>query len=349
MSRTYRTVFIGCGHRGSAHAGGVAADSRYQVAALADIKPEAAEGLKAKHGWDKAAIYADYRQMLEKEKPDVAIACLWTPLHLPVVRDCMEAGVPIVLSEKPVAPTWGEYQEMARVAEKTGCQLTFCHQRRFAKGNQLARQLIAEGRFGKIERMDLYSPRHLLDCGTHTFDQALSFNGESPAKWVLGAVDVSETFAYFNVRAEIMAAGTLVFENGVRATIQVGGPDMDQGSGVRVIGSDGFIEVLWDGQLRRAVVYSDPSWQPPAWEETGMNAQMVGVLRDALDAYEAGREPELSYKKAVRAGEIIFAFYESVRRNARVELPLIGVTDNPFLTMRESGAFADTEKKREKV
>ena len=38
--------------------------------------------------------------------------------------------------------------------------------------------------------------------------------------------------------------------------------------------------------------------------------------------------------------EIIFAFYESVRRHARIELPLTGVLDNPFLSMRAAGAFA---------
>ena len=43
--------------------------------------------------------------------------------------------------------------------------------------------------------------------------------------------------------------------------------------------------------------------------------------------------------KSFRATEIIFALYESVRRHARIELPLTGVTDNLFLTMLERGEF----------
>ena len=151
---------------------------------------------------------------------------------------------------------------MARIAEASGCQLTFCHQRRFSAGNKAIRRWIAEGRFGAIERMDLYSPPNLLDCGTHTVDQALSYLGDIAVKWVLGAVDASKTISYFNVSAECMAVGTIVFENGVRAALQVGGPDMDFWGGVRVIGSEGFVQADWGGVISRAVVYRDPAWQP---------------------------------------------------------------------------------------
>lgn len=337
MSRTYRVGMIGCGKRARAHVPALQADERCEVAALADVNEDAAASMKEDFSLD-AAVYTDPGQMLAKESPEVVVACLWTPLHLPVIRNCVEAKVRAVLSEKPMAPTWGESVEIARLAEHSGCLLTFCHQRRFAKGNIEARRLIGEGRFGELLRMDLYSPPNLLDCGTHTFDQALSFNGETPAKWALGAVDASETIRWFDVSAEKMAVGTVVFQNGVRANIQVDGPDADMHTGVRAIGSEGFIEVAWDGQFGRAVVYDDPSWRPPAMEDDKAD-HMVGVVRDALDCLESGAEPQLSYRKALRAAEIIFALYESVRRRARVELPLVGVTDNPFVSMLEAGEF----------
>lgn len=336
MSKVYTVGMIGCGKRARAHLVGLEAEQRCKVTALVDTDRDKAEAMNADSGFG-AAIYTDHKEMLAGEAPEIVITCLWTPLHLPVFRDCAEAGVKAVLSEKPMAPTWHDCLEMAGIAEESGCLLTFCHQRRFAKGNLLAGQMIEQGRFGQIERMDLYSPPNLLDCGTHTFDQALSFNGESPARWVLGAVDASEPIKWFDVRAEAMAVGCIVFQNSVRANVQVGGPGKDMVTGVRVIGSEGFIEVGWDGNYRRTVVYDEPEWSPPEVSDSREEA-MIGVVRNAVDCLETGEEPELSYQKALRASEIIFALYESVRRHARVQLPL-ETEDNAFLTMLENGDF----------
>lgn len=328
MDTTYRVAMIGCGGRGRAHVTGIQADRRLQVIALADANRAAAETFNNDYGF-AATVYTDYRELLERERPDIVVACLWTPLHLPVYRDCAAAGVQAVLSEKPMAPTWGECLELARIAEDSGCQLTFSHQRRFAKGNRVVRDLIAGGVFGEIKRLDLYSPPNLLDCGTHTIDQALSFLGETPVKWALGAVDTSKLLSWFDVRAESTAVGTLVFENGVRAALQCGGPDMDMWGGVRVIGSAGFIEVFWGGEFGQAAVYAQPDWKPPVVEDKD-DQHMVGLVRNAVDCLESGAEPECSYQKALRASAAIFALYESVRRRARVELPLEGVLDNPL-------------------
>lgn len=337
MSNTYKVALIGCGHRGKEHARGMKAESRCNVVALVDLLVPAAEAINNEFGFG-AAIYTDYKEMLAKEKPDLVIIALWTHLHLPVFKDCAMAGVKTILSEKPMSATWGGCLDMAHIAEETGCQLSFCHQRRFAKGNRLVRQMINEGRFGKLCRMDLYSPPHLLDCGTHTFDQAISYNNEVPVKWVLGAVDCNNPVSFFDVKAESMAVGTLVFRNGVRANIQVGGPDQDMWGGVRVIGTDGFIEAYWDGNFGKGAIYSDPTWQPPEMSSE-IDYEMEDVMHNVVDCMESGEETEISYKKALRAAEIIYAFYESVRQNKRMELPLSGINDNPFITMLENREF----------
>ncbi len=331
---TFRVAFIGCGRRARQHLVGIKADPRCRVVALADVSREAARAMneEAELG---AAEYGDHVHMLAKEKPDVVVTCLWTPLHLPVFRDCVSAGVRAVLCEKPMAPTWGECLAMSRLAEESGCQLTFSHQRRFAAGNRLVRRWLAEGRFGDIRHMDLYAPQNLLDCGTHTFDQAMSFNGESPATSVLGAIDTTKLIEWFGVKAENMATGLVTFANGVHATFQFGVPGRDMTTGVRVHCSGGIVEVDWDGQIRRAVVYADPGWScPPTPDDR--DEHMTGVVRNALDSLESGVEPELSHRKALRAAEVIFALYESVRRRRVVTLPLES-RDHPLLSMLEQG------------
>ena len=328
----YKVAFIGCGKRAAQFAEGVARDKRCRVVALADPSEENRRSLKEAFGWS-AELFGDHREMLSAARPEVVIGALWTPLHLPVYRDCVSAGVRSYLSEKPMAPTWAESLEMARIAEQGGCQLTFCHQRRFSLRNRTVRRLLTEGRFGRIERLDLYSPCSLLDCGTHTFDQALSFLGDVSAKSVLGAIDVTGDRLSFSVPVESHASGCVVFEGDIPASVVSSmRPCQDMGSGLRVLGSLGMIEVLWDGEVRRACIYDDPAWRFP---DPGPNSQgevMEAVVREVLDSLESGVESDISWQKALRATEIIFAFYESARRRERIHLPL-GPTDDSLGAM----------------
>lgn len=334
----YRVAVIGCGGRGREHAIALEKDERVELVALADPKTEAAEALRAELELE-AAVFGDHRDLLASAKPDAVALCLWTPLHLPVLRECVEAGVRLVLSEKPMAPTLGESRKMVELAKSAGVQLTFCHQRRFAEGNQRARRWLSEGLFGQVERMDLFSVMNLLDCGTHSIDQALSFAGESPGVWAMGGWDTSEFKQWFGLPFERMFAGFFRLESGVQCTIRCGTPEQVLWGGVRVTGSEGFFEVFWDGELHRAVRYADPGWAPEPLPEANHDLTMDRAMRDSFDAWEQGREPELSADKALRAAEIIFGLYESVRRHQAVELPVAELEDNPYLSMLEAGAF----------
>lgn len=329
--KTYSVAVIGCGGRARAHVPGINADRRLKVTALADVRAESAAAFNTETGYG-ANVYTDYAELLRQEKPDVVIITLWTALHLPVIRACMEAGVQAILSEKPMAATWDECQEIAALADNSGVLLVFSHQRRFASGNLKVRELLNAGAFGKIERMELFSPPHLLDCGTHSMDQALSFNNEIGVAWVHGAVDLTDTVNYFNVPAEGVFTGVFRFENGVHGSIRTGTLDMDMWGGVRVTGTDGFAEVFWDGDIRRAAKYSDPSWTFPV-PDAVPDEQMIGLVKNAVDCLASGAEPELSYKRALKAGEILFAFYKSAQTHRRVLLPLTGVTGNPVWEM----------------
>lgn len=345
--KVYKVGLIGCGGRGNLHAGALAKVDRLKVVALCDIVPRKAMFMNMRYNFD-AAVYEDYHKMLAEQELDLVITCLWTPLHLPVLKDVVNAGVRMVHSEKPVAPTWNEYLETYYLASKMGVKLTFAHQRRYAQGNRYVRKLINDGVFGKIQRMELYSTPHLLDCGTHTFDQAFSFNNESPVKWVLGNGDVTNPISYFEVPAESSFVGHFEYENGVMGSIKVGmagsytnpaAGDQDMTTGVRVIGDKGFISALWDGEITRAVVYDDPSFKVdelPPYENDAGETQIPVMLEAIVESLDSDVPAEIDFRNAVRAGEVIFAFYESMRQHKKIYLPLIGQGDSPIAKMIEA-------------
>jgi UDP-N-acetyl-2-amino-2-deoxyglucuronate dehydrogenase len=293
------------------------------------VNQTSAESAKGDFGFEQAATFTNHKVMLDAVKPEMVITSLWTALHLPIFRDCVDAGVKCVHSEKPMAQTWGECREMADLAKSSGVVLTFSHQRRFAEGSLLARKWMQEGVFGAPLRLEMFSPPHFLDCGTHTFDQAMSMMNESPGRWIMAAADTSTRVNYFDVPAEGICTANLVFENGVRGTIQCGGPDMEIWGGLRLTGEKGFFEISWDGEFRNVRVYDDPAFVVPTIQPDG-EGQMRAMMSHILDCYESGIESEVSLQKAMRAAEIIFTGYESIRRRERLEIPCLDFDDNPI-------------------
>jgi hypothetical protein len=99
-----------------------------------------------------------------------------------------------------------------------------------------------------------------------------------------------------------------------------------------------MLEVAAPDSRLRLLGGGAPGWQEVPLDEVagGIEGAIGAGIADLLAGLESGAEPELSSHKALRATELIFATYESVRRRARVDLPL-DAEDNPFLSLLEGG------------
>ncbi len=332
---TYRAALIGCGGRGRANAEFIRDNPQLELVAVVDPNRKAAEAVREEPGLEDVAVFTNHEEMLRKVHPEFCTICVWTGLHLPLFRDCAGSGVRAVFLEKPMAETWGDSREIARIADETGCRLSFCHQRRFCRGNEIARELIADGLLGDLIRMDLYSPNGLLDCGTHTIDQAFSYLADEPGvKWVHGAIDISDTFEAFGIPDGIMFTGTMMYDSGVLANVYCSMPDADHWTGVKVFGTKGFMEFDWVGKVNKYAICDRPGFVPPEIVEEKSDP-MRKSYEDVVQSLESDTENMLHYKKALRTTEVIFAFYESIRARRRVELPLKGVDGHPLVELLE--------------
>jgi predicted dehydrogenase len=70
-------------------------------------------------------------------------------LHVEHALQCIAAGVPMLL-EKPVAPTVAEAETLVQEAERTGARILIGHHRAHSPIMARAKQLIDEGRLGKL-------------------------------------------------------------------------------------------------------------------------------------------------------------------------------------------------------
>lgn len=318
------------------HAAGYETHPQCEIVAAVDIIADKAKALAAAHA-PAATVYTDYPKMLKAEKPDLVSVCLWPRLHAPAVLACVRAGAKAVHCEKPMAPTWGEALKMAAACEKAGVQLTFGHQRRFLPAFRRARELAQAGVIGDLVRLE-GSCHNMIDWGTHWLDMMFFMNSETPAVWVLGQIDARQWHEVFGLPFEHQAICEFKFQNGVRGILFTG-EDCGIGCSIRLVGSDGVIELRESAPPLWVRGKGDGKWKTPKVEGHLHGGEAVGwAVHDVVDSLIAGREPELSARRALQATEVIFATYESARRRGRVDLPL-KQKDSAYLSMLESGEF----------
>jgi len=273
--------------------------------------------------------------MLAEESLDIVSVCTWPHLHSALTIAAAQSGVKAIHCEKPMATTWGEAKEMARVCEENGVKLTFNHQRRFLGSFQAARAQVQAGAIGELTRIE-GNCGDLYDWGTHWLDMFFFYNGEKAAKWVLAQVDSREERKIFGVPMENQGLCEFQFENGVRAFLATG-KDSNEPAAHRLIGTEGMIEVQGNAPHVRLMNGAANGWQTIEQPDDLHGPDAVErAIADVVDALAAGRESMLSARNALRSTEVIFAAYESSRRRGRVDLPLMR-DDNAFASMLERG------------
>ncbi len=161
MSKKYRVGIIGVCH---VHVHNVAMifkrHPRVELVACADTTPLVLELSKAPYtrAWNRDYLvnqvgipnaYDDYRQMLEKEKLDIAVCNSENSKHPEVVEACGAAGVHVCV-EKPMAASLRDAMQMVRAAEASGIKVLIHWYMPFSPLMRRAKALLDEGAIGQI-------------------------------------------------------------------------------------------------------------------------------------------------------------------------------------------------------
>jgi predicted dehydrogenase len=357
MPDTYRIGVIGHTKRGDY---GHGIDTVWKdipnakVVAVADADAnglaEAAKRLAA----EKA--FRDYREMLDKVKPDIVSICpRWLDQHRDMVLAAAQRGIHAYM-EKPLCRTLREADEMIAACERTHTRVALAHQTRYSPKLAVVKRLIAEGKIGRVLE---YRGRGKEDS-----------RGGGEDLWVLGS-HVMDLIRYFGGHPRWCFASVMQNGKPVTAADVKDGPEgigplagdaiqsmyrMADGStayfgshkgatgrvsrfGLTILGSAGVIEIL-TGFLPNVQFLDDPSWSPgrtkAAWREVtsagigepepldegGLHAGNVVAVKDLIAAIEENREPKCSIYEARGAIEMIVACFESHRIVGPVKLPL---------------------------
>lgn len=128
------------------------------VAAICDLDRARAQQLADQYNIPQ--VYTDWREMLERERPDVVSVCLPNALHRDLTIAALEAGAH-VLCEKPLATSVAEAREMFDAARKAGRVLMAAQHYRFEAGARAIKRVIDSGALGEIYHAEANALRRL--------------------------------------------------------------------------------------------------------------------------------------------------------------------------------------------
>ncbi|MDD6263254.1 MAG: Gfo/Idh/MocA family oxidoreductase [Clostridiales bacterium] len=201
----FRTAVIGCGGIANGkHLPSLKAISGVELIAFCDLIPERAEKAAKEYGVEGARVYTDYRELLEKEKPDVVHVCTPNRAHCEISCAAMEAGCH-VLCEKPMAICAADARKMLETSRRTGKTLSIGYQSRYRADSQYLKAECEKGALGEIYYAKAHAVRRravptwgvflneyeqgggpLIDIGTHALDLTLWMMDNYRPKYCVG-------------------------------------------------------------------------------------------------------------------------------------------------------------------
>jgi predicted dehydrogenase len=308
----------------------MAAIAEIDVVAACDIAAAARDRFVEQWSgrWPGLRMYADYRELLERERPELVSVVIPDHLHTAPVLAAIEFGARGIFCEKPLTTSLEEADQIVAAATSAGVPICVDYTRRWMPEFVEARRLVRSGVIGRLSQivLQLGGPRAMLFRNhTHMID-LLNYYAESDADWVMAELEPGFADYGTSYRGD---GGTdpstdpganyyVAFANGVRAYV-TGMKDTVPEVNVDLIGPRGRLSIDAEG-FRLVTFESDDLRSRPAvprierispkWTVSGIQA----ALLDLIAAIETGRPMASSAETARRTVAISRAILESQSR-----------------------------------
>ncbi len=366
----YRAAVIGRTGRGDyGHGLDVALldQPKLKVVAVADENPSglaaAAKRLKVEQA------YADYREMLDREKPQfVVVGPRWIDAHREIIVACAERGANI-FTEKPFAPTLADCDAIADACARSHVKLAIAFQTRYSPRYEQVKKLIDDGAIGELLEIRGRGKEDrrgggedLFVLGSHIMDLFRGFLGD--AAWCFARVtENGQPVGKAQVRQGAEGLGLLAgdridalygFTNTPVLAYFATSRPKEHGSrfGIQLLGSKGRID-MGTGWMPPAFLLADPTWRasssgsrwveissagPGKPETMGSNDLVAAnrlIVADWIQAVENDTQPKVNLEDARGTVEMILATYASHIQKAPVSIPLRDRQRHPLETFGE--------------
>lgn len=240
------------------HAAAYARVDEVEVVAGCDVREDARTRFldRWRGRWPDVRVYADYREMLATERPDIVSVAVPDTLHREVALATIDAGVKAIYLEKPIATNPIDARAIIEAADRAGVVMTVNFGRRWDPVYVEARRAVRAGAIGPLVTviLEFGGPRAILwRMHSHMIDLVCFFADAEP-EWVIGDLetgyeDYGTEYRGDGGRTADLEPGAniyIAFANHVRGII-TGWKAAAQETLVHLIGSDGRIAIDSEG------------------------------------------------------------------------------------------------------
>lgn len=350
MSKTKRGFgIIGAGMIAGIHADALRHSEKAYFAGAYDINAEAARKLVGGGGGEER-VYSSVDELLADPRVQAVTVATPNHLHTALVLKAAAAGKH-VLCEKPPAMSLQETDRMIAACRKAGVRFGIFVQSRVRHPARSMKQALAQGRFGKILRVEalmkwyrdpgyysLAAWRSNVACGAgvtiqqafHYYDMLQSLMG--PATRVRAEMS---NIGHPGIPVEDTLDARVTFANGVAGTIFASTalwPGFD--ARIEIYGTEGC--AIMEGAALKDWKFKQELPEDAGIRAGGIAQKLTGsgaynalqsedhqyVMDDCVDAINEGRDVCIPCSDVRASLEMALAMYYSDRIKAEVTLPL---------------------------
>jgi predicted dehydrogenase len=349
-------ALIGCGRISPNHIE-AAKNNHLEFVAMCDIVPEVMQEKSERFGLDAVRKYADYRELLEKENPELVAIATESGKHAAIALDCIAAGCHVII-EKPIALSIADADAIIQAGKKAGVVVCANHQNRFNKSVQYMRKALEAGRFGRLS----HGAAHVRwNRGKSYYDQApwrgtwaqdggclmnQCIHNIDLLRWFMGD-EVEEVTAYTDqlehpyLEAEDLGMALVKFSNGsyglIEGTTNVYPKNLEET--LYIFGEKGTAKAAGTSnniieEWRFADDLDDPDEVKKRFSENPPNIYGFGhtpLYADVIDAIDHHRAPLVDAEAGKRALELVLAIYKSAAEHRPIKLPLESCSTMDFV------------------
>ena len=342
-----RYALIGCGRISPNHIE-AARNNNLNFVAMCDIVSKVMQEKSERFGLQTVRKYTDYKELLEKEKPELVAIATESGKHAAIALDCIAIGCHVII-EKPIALSIADANAIIEAGKKAGVIVCANHQNRFNKSVQYIRKALEDGRFGRLS----HGAAHVRwNRGKGYYDQApwrgtwaqdggclmnQCIHNIDLLRWMMGD-DIEEVMAYTDqiehpyLEAEDLGMALVKFKNGsyglIEGTTNVYPKNLEET--LYIFGEKGTVKAGGTSdniieEWRFADELDDPEDVKKRFSENPPNIYGFGhtpLYADVIEAIKNGRPPLVDAEAGKRALELVLAIYKSAAEHRPVKLPL---------------------------